>query len=162
MDIWTEELQQRHLPILEKWIGKTSGQLTVNDFPMNAEQIPSWFDRCRSESRRNDCLISVYETPVGISGLRKGKTDSDSAELYFFLGESNYNPIRTATYATLRMIDRAFQDPGLGCVYAMVFSHQKDYLDSLYRMGFSTTTEEDGLVLVFVNKDVFLSRKYLF
>ena len=162
MDIWTEELQQRHLPILENWVGRTSGQFTENDFPLDSDQLSPWFDSCKSELGRTDCLISVYETPVGLSGLRRAGTASDSAELYLFLGESYYNPIRTATYATLRMLDRAFQNKGLGSVYAMAYAHHKEYLDSLHRMGFSTITENNGLARILVDKDAFLSRKYLF
>ena len=33
MDIWTEQLERRHLPILERWLGKTAGAITPNDLP---------------------------------------------------------------------------------------------------------------------------------
>ena len=162
MDIWTEYLEQRHLSFLKNWIGRTVGQFTANDLPLNAEQLSTWFDTCRSEPGRTDCLISVYETPVGISGLRSRRTNPDSAELYLFLGESNYNPIRTATYSTLRMLDRAFQEQELARVYVTIYAHHEDYLAVLDQMGFSRTPVKDGLIRVQVDKDMFLSRKYLF
>ena len=162
MDIWTEQLEQRHLPLLKNWIGRTAGRFTENDLPLDAEQLSLWFDTCKSEPGRTDFLISVYETPVGISGLRNRRVNPDSAELYLFLGESNYNPIRAATYATLRMLDRAFQEQGLARVYAVVYARREDYLAVLDRMGFSETPEKNGLLRAKIDKDIFLSRKYLF
>lgn len=162
VDIWTEQLEQRHLPLLKNWIGRTAGRFTANDLPLYAEQLSSWFETCKLESGRTDCLVSVYETPVGISGLINRRADPNSAELYLFLGESNYNSIRTATYATLRMLDRAFQEQGLASVYATIYARHEDYLAALDQMGFSKTPAKDGLIRVKVGKDMFLSRKYLF
>ena len=97
MDIWTEQLQKRHLPILESWLGRSAGALTPNDLPKEGNQLSSWFN----QRLGSDFLISVYETPVGVAGLRDN-------EFYLFLGEVGYNLARTATYATLRILDQAF------------------------------------------------------
>ena len=68
MDIWTERLMQRHIPLLERWIGRTDGALTPNDLPRKAEDLAVWFGACSADAGRLDCLISVYETPVGLPG----------------------------------------------------------------------------------------------
>ena len=70
MDIWTERLVQRHLSLLERWIGRTDGALTPNDLPRKAEDLAVWFGACSADAGRLDCLISVYETPVGIARLQ--------------------------------------------------------------------------------------------
>ena len=96
MDIWTERLERRHLPLLERWIERNSGQMTTNDLPLEAGELSQWFEKCLSDPERVDCLVSVYETPVGIVGLRKCAGQECAAELYLLLGETNYNPLRTA------------------------------------------------------------------
>ena len=149
MDIWTEQFLRQHLPILERWLNRTAGTLTANDLPEKAEMLPKWFE----QRAQGDFLISVYETPVGVGGLRGN-------EFYLFLGEVGYNLIRTATYATLRILDQAFIH--LNTVSAWVYSDQKEYLSALKTMGFSQIDEKDDLIRVSVQKKELESRKYLF
>jgi len=149
MDIWTEQFLRQHLPILERWLNRTAGILTANDLPEKAEMLPKWFE----QRAQGDFLISVYETPVGVGGLRGN-------EFYLFLGEVGYNLIRTATYATLRILDQAFIQ--LNTVSAWVYSNQKEYLSALKTMGFSQIDEKDDLIRVSVQKKELESRKYLF
>ena len=149
MDIWTEQFLRQHLPILERWLNRTAGILTANDLPEKAEMLPKWFE----QRAQGDFLISVYETPVGVGGLRGN-------EFYLFLGEVGYNLIRTATYATLRILDQAFIQ--LNTVSAWVYSDQKEYLSALKTMGFSQIDEKDDLIRVSVQKKELESRKYLF
>ena len=149
MDIWTEQFLRQHLPILERWLNRTAGTLTANDLPEKAEMLPKWFEH----RAQGDFLISVYETPVGVGGLRGN-------EFYLFLGEVGYNLIRTATYATLRILDQAFIQ--LNTVSAWVYSDQKEYLSALKTMGFSQIDEKDDLIRVSVQKKELESRKYLF
>ncbi len=149
MDIWTEQFLRQHLPILERWLNRTAGILTANDLPEKAEMLPEWFE----QRAQGDFLISVYETPVGVGGLRGN-------EFYLFLGEVGYNLIRTATYATLRILDQAFIQ--LNTVSAWVYSNQKEYLSALKTMGFSQIDEKDDLIRVSVQKKELESRKYLF
>lgn len=162
MDIWTERLEQRHLPILAHWIGRTAGAMTPNDLPTNAEELSQWYDSCVAEPGRLDCLILVYETPVGLAGLRRCDGREGVAELVLQLYEVNYNPLRTATYATLRMLDRAFLDWKLERVEIGVFPEHKDYLEALEKMGFSQTASDNERICAAVEKDRYLSRKYLF
>ena len=149
MDIWTEQFLRQHLPILERWLNRTAGILTANDLPEKAEMLPKWFE----QRAQGDFLISVYETPVGVGGLRGN-------EFYLFLGEVGYNLIRTATFATLRILDQAFIQ--LNTVSAWVYSNQKEYLSALKTMGFSQIDEKDDLIRVSVQKKELESRKYLF
>ena len=149
MDIWTEQFLRQHLPILERWLNRTAGTLTANDLPEKAEMLPEWFE----QRAQGDFLISVYETPVGVGGLRGN-------EFYLFLGEVGYNLIRTATYATLRILDQAFIQ--LNTVSAWVYSDQKEYLSALKTMGFSQIDEKDDLIRISVQKKEIESRKYLF
>ena len=149
MNIWTEQLQRQHLTLLERWLNRTAGTLTANDLPEKAEMLPKWFE----QRAQGDFLISVYETPVGVGGLRGN-------EFYLFLGEVGYNLIRTATYATLRILDQAFIH--LNTVSAWVYSDQKEYLSALKTMGFSQIDEKDDLIRVSVQKKELESRKYLF
>ena len=71
MNIEAERLDPRHLPILRNWTGRTAGALTPNDFPQNAAEVAQWFELLAADSGRMDCLVSVYDTPVGIAGLRR-------------------------------------------------------------------------------------------
>jgi len=160
MDIWTEKLEQRDLPTLKHWIGRTLGRLTPCDLPDNPDELPQWYGKCAGEQGRLDCLVLAYETPIGITGFHRAVEDPDVAEFYLMLGEANYNLIRTATYATLRILDRAFQNHPR--VNAKVYDYHKEYLSALERMGFSQVTTEGGMTAVNVDKEVFQSRKYLF
>ncbi len=149
MNIWTEQLLRQHLPMLERWLNRTNGKLTSNDLPENAELLTEWFEQ-RGQA---DSLISVYETPVGVGGLRGN-------EFYLFLGEVGYNLIRTATYSTLRILDQAFIK--LDTVNAWVYSSHNEYLSALKTMGFSQVDEKDDLIRVSVQRRELGSRKYLF
>ncbi len=160
MDIWIEQLAQCHMPILEHWLGRTAGRMTICDIPKETELLSQWYDRIKTVPRRLDCLALAYETPIGITGFQRTDSNPDEAELYLMLGETNYNLIRTATYSTLRILDRAFQD--YCYVSAAVYDRHEEYLSSLWKMGFSQTDSKNGLITVNVKKEVFVSRKYLF
>ena len=149
MNIWTEQLQRQHLTLLERWLNRTAGTLTANDLPDNAEMLTEWFEQ-RGQA---DSLISVYETPVGVGGLRGNG-------FYLFLGEVGYNLIRTSTYATLRILDQALINHDT--VTAWVYGSHKEYLSALKTMGFSQIDEKGDLIRVSVQKKELLSRKYLF
>ena len=149
MNIWTEQLQRQHLTLLERWLNRTAGTLTANDLPDNAELLTEWFEQ-RGQA---DSLISVYETPVGVGGLRGN-------EFYLFLGEVGYNLIRTATFATLRILDQALINHDT--VTAWVYGSHKEYLSALKTMGFSQIDEKGDMIRVSVQKKELLSRKYLF
>ena len=149
MNIWTEQLLRQHLPMLEHWLNRTAGTFTANDLPDNAEMLTEWFEQ-RGQA---DSLISVYETPVGVGGLRGN-------EYYLFIGEVGYNLIRTATYATLRILDQAFIK--LDTVNAWVYGSHNEYLSALKTMGFSQIDEKDDLIKMSVQKKELESRKYLF
>ena len=149
MNIWTEQLQRQHLTLLDRWLNRTAGTLTVNDLPDNAEMLTEWFEQ-RGQA---DSLISVYETPVGVGGLRGNG-------FYLFLGEVGYNLIRTATYATLRILDQALINHDT--VTAWVYGSHKEYLSALKTMGFSQIDEKGDMIRVSVQKIELLSRKYLF
>jgi len=162
MNINTERLKLRHFPILQQWAGRTSGAMTPNDFPWVKEQIQQWLELTTDNAERLDCMIFVYDTPVGIAGLLHDNTSPESAELYMLLCEVGYNLIRTATYATLCMLDRAFQEYGLQTVSASVYTCHPEYLEALERMGFSRQTEKGELIMVEAGRKAFYSRKYLF
>ena len=162
MNIWTERLEKRHLPLLERWIGRREGALTLNDLPAEPGELALWFEQCAAEPGRLDCLARVYETPVGIAGLLQSDGQQNTAAFYLLLGEKNYNPLRTATYITLRMLDRAFLDMGFGRVSVRVPAHQGWYLEPLERMGFSRESESSACLCLAVQKDTFQNRKYLF
>ena len=149
MNIWTEQLQRQHLTLLERWLNRTAGTLTANDLPDNAEMLTEWFEQ-RGQA---DSLISVYETPVGVGGLRGNG-------FYLFLGEVGYNLIRTATFATLRILDQALINHDT--VTAWVYGSHKEYLSALKKMGFSQIDEKGDMIRVSVQKKELLSRKYLF
>ena len=162
MDIWTERLEPAHLPIVGRWLGRTEGALTPNDLPADADGLTPWLERCAAESGRLDCLCRVYETPVGVAALRRPDGSGGTAELSLLLGEVNYNPLRTATYVTLRMLDRAFLEPGVHEVRVRAFTRHAFFLPVLERMGFARTEERDGLCCCAVEKARYLDRKYLF
>ena len=161
MDIWTEHLQRRHLPLMEQWVGRTDGAVTPNDLPQDAGALTVWFEACAEEPGRQDFLITVYETPVGVAGFRRG--GQGTAELYLLLGEVQYNLLRTATYAVQRVLDHAFQNAGLDRVTVRVYRRCAKLLDALERMGFTRDAQQDdGMVFLAIEKNAFRRRKYLF
>ncbi len=161
VDIWTERLEQRHLPLPERWLASRDGALTPNDLPSRPEELAAWYRACSAEPGRLDCLVSVYETPAGIAGLRSSG-QADAAGLYLLLGELNYNLLRTATCATLRMLDRAFLELGFARVTVRVYAQHIWYADVLQQMGFIRGPEQDGVLSLSAEKAAYLSRKYLF
>ena len=162
MDIWTERLQREHLALLKDWLGRDTGVLTTNDLPSKTEDIDHWYERCAADPNRTDCLVSIYETPVGLAGLQRQAGRKDTVSLYLLLGEVNYNPLRTATHVTLRMLDRAFSECGVSHATICVLSSQAWFLEPLERMGFMRTCVQDDHVVLSVEKESFQSRKYLF
>ena len=162
MDIRTERLERGDLPALERWAGHTDGALTPNDLPAEAGGLAAWFEACSANAERLDCLALVYETPVGVAGLRWHSSQDGTAELYLLLGETGYNPLRTATYVTLRMLDRAFLELGFRRVTVRVHAQHAWFLDVLEQMGFARTAEGNEMISLAAEKDVFLKRKYLF
>ena len=161
LNIWTERLERGHLPLLERWIGRGDGELTANDLPTEAERLAAWYERAAAEPGRLDCLALVYETPVGVAGVRRIR-GQEEAELYLLLGETGYNALRTATYVSLRMLDRAFGDLGSARVTVQVRAEQAWLSEVLERMGFIRTAAEEKLIALAVEKENYLSRKYLF
>ena len=87
---------------------------------------------------------------------------AESAELYLLLCEVGYNLLRTATYATLCMLDRAFQECELRCVAADVNTEQREYLAALERMGFCIIRENRRTITVVVQKEMYLNNRFLF
>ncbi len=162
MDIWTERLERTHLTLLERWLGRSDGVLTANDLPEEADSFPQWFEACEAERGREDYLILVYETPVGIAGLRRNGDEETAAELYLLIGEVGYNLLRTATYAALRVLDRAFLEPETGVVTVSVLSRSAWFAEVLERMGFSRSDERDGVIPLRAERKAFLNRKHLF
>ena len=162
MNIWTESLEKAHMPILERWIGREEGALTPNDLPKNSDELPQWFERCTSDPGRNDFLILAYETPVGLAGLQNVSGQERTAELYLLLCEVNYNLLRTATYAALPMLDRAFRDCGSDRVIIRLREQHAWIVEVLERMGFFCVREGNGLIMLAVEREEFLQRKYLF
>ncbi len=162
MNIWTQRLEQRDLPHVAHWLGRETGAITPNDLPIRAEDLISWFEACSAENGRLDCMALVYETPVGLTGLRQQGGLADTAAMYLLLGEVNYNPLRTATYVTLRMLDRAFLELAFTRVILQAYMRFSWFPEVLERMGFLRTGEQIGLMGFSVEKADFLERKYLF
>ena len=161
MDIWIERLRPEHLPLLERWAGRADGAVTPNDLPPDAAAISAWLDACASEPGRWNALVTVYDTPVGVAGLRR--TAPDTAELSLLLGEVQYNLLRTATYAVLRMLDRAFEDASIRHVTMRVGARFSQLLEAFERMGFVRAGAQTGAaVCLSVEKAAFSQRKYLF
>lgn len=162
MNILTEQLQRRHLPLLSDWLDRSDGALTPNDLPARAEALAAWFDRSAAQPGRLDCLTLVYETPVGVASLLPLPGQPGAAELRVLLGEVGYNALRTGTYVALQMLDRAFLDLEFSRAAIRVYDRHAPFLQALERMGFSRTDEREGLVFLAVGRDDFLRRKYLF
>jgi uncharacterized protein YceH (UPF0502 family) len=162
VDIWTERLERRHLPLLERWLMREDGVLTLNDLPSGADNLAEWYEKCAEMPNRLDCLASVYDTPVGVTGLHRQPGQDKTASLYLFLGEVGYNIRRTATYITIRMLDRAFSDLRQESTNVQVYSHYGWFVEVLEQMGFSRRSEQDGVIRLAVEKTVFLNRKFLF
>ena len=78
------------------------------------------------------------------------------------LGERNYNPLRAATYLTLQLLDRAFAEPSIQSAKIKVYDRHAWHLTSLERIGFARSENRGDMVTLTVQKETYLSRKYLF
>ena len=159
MNIRTERLEANDLPLLAQWLTREDAALTPNNLPKEAGQLPVWLERQTQDQDQQVYLCLVYDTPVGAAGLHlQGKT----AELTLLLGERNYNPLRTATYLTLQLLDRAFAEPGIRSARIEVYDRHAWYLTPLEQMGFSPAGTGESTTVLTVQKEVYLDRKYLF
>lgn len=161
MDIWTERLAVRHLPCLARWLDRADAALTENDLPSTAAELETWYAESAAEPGRLDCLVSVYETPVGLASLRRQSESAETAALSLLLGERGYNPSRTATYAALRMLDRAFLERGMVRVNIQICPGHPWFAEVLERMGFAPAAT-DGRTALAVAREDYMSRKHLF
>lgn len=159
MNIRTERLEQIHLPLLAQWLTREDAALTPNSLPKEASQLPDWLERQARDPAQKNYLCLVYDTPVGVAGLY---IQGDAAELTLLLGERNYNPLRTATYLTLQLLDRAFTEQGCQSASIRVFDRHAWYLTPLEQMGFTQTGNGDGTVTLTVTKRTYFDRKHLF
>ena len=159
MNIWTERLEPGHLPLLAQWLTREDGALTPNNLPKEAALLPDWLAQQARDPDRQDYLALIYDTPVGVAGLHQL---GDTAELTLLLGERNYNPLRTATYLPLQLLDRAFSEQSCQNASIQVFERHAWYLTPLEQMGFIRAGTRDGIVALTVQKETYLDRKYLF
>lgn len=159
MNIRTERLEQIHLPLLAQWLTREDAALTPNSLPKEAAQLPDWLERQARDPEQTKFLCLVYDTPVGIAGLH---TQGETAELTLLLGERNYNPLRTATYLTLQLLDRAFTEQGIQSAKIEVYDRHAWYLPPLEQMGFSPAGTGESTTVLTVQKEAYLDRKYLF
>ncbi len=162
MNISTERLTRSDLPFLERWLCREDGAVTPNDLPSDPGLLSRWFEDASSDSDRLDCLALVYETPVGMTGLHRRNVPEGYAALYLLLGETAYNPLRTATYVIFRMLDRAFTDLDFDSVGMDVLPPYGWLADILARMGFSRAAVRDGVLSFTVEKDAFARHRHLF
>ena len=159
MNIRTERLETNDLPLLAQWLTREDAALTPNNFPKEAAQLPAWLERQTQDQDQQVYLCLVYDTPVGAAGLH---LQGETAELTLLLGERNYNPLRTATYLTLQLLDRAFAEPGIQSANSEVYDRHAWYLTPLEQMGFSPAGTGESTTVFTVQKEVYLDRKYLF
>lgn len=155
MNIETVELKREDLSRLTFWVNRGYGAVTSHDLPReNAEQ---WFETVSRRGDRLDCMVYLYYTQVGLSGLTEIDRETGTARLYLLLGETGYNSLRTGTYAALQMLDRAFGDLGLRAVSAHVTTEDPDLQNMFPKLGFRET--ETDLVLT---KEEFQKHRFLF
>lgn len=159
MNIRTERLETNDLPLLAQWLTREDAALTPNNLPKGAGQLPDWLERQTQDQNQQGYLCLVYDTPVGAAGLH---LQGEAAELTLLLGERNYNPLRTATYLTLQLLDRAFAEPGIQSAKIEVYDKHGWYLTPLEQMGFSPAGTGENTTVFTVQKEVYLDRKYLF
>ena len=159
MNIRTERLEANDLPQLAQWLTREDAALTPNSLPEEAGQLPAWLERQTQDQDQKTYLCLVYDTPVGAAGLH---LQGETAELTLLLGERNYNPLRTATYLTLQLLDRAFAEPGIQNARIEVYDRYTWYLTPLEQMGFSPAGTGESTTVLTVQKEAYFDRKYLF
>ena len=158
MNISTEQLKREDLPLLLDWVNReTGGAITAHDLPREIAAAETWFDALPALPDRLDCMVYLYETPIGLAGLTDMDLDRGAGRLYFLLGEVGYNRLRAATYGILQMLDRAFGDFGLREVRAVITTTEPELLAMLPRLGFVPAGTEQV-----VNSEEFARHRYLF
>lgn len=160
MNIETEKLKKEDLKYLVDWTTRCNGgNYTVNDLPIDMESAKKWFLYTANQDGRLDCIVYLYYTPVALIGLTE--IVQDSASLYLRLGETSYNSTRLATYAMLRVLDRAFQEMGLEKIYVSLENTSQDVRILFERIGFeaSVSSIKSNLILT---KASYSDNRYLF
>ncbi len=156
MNISTEQLKREDLPFLLDWVNRASGgAITAHDLPRDAAAAEAWFDALSTRPERLDCMVFLYETPIGLAGLTD--MDSETGRLYFLLGEVGYNRLRAVAYGILQMLDRAFGDFHLREVRAVITTSEPELLAMLPRLGFVPAGAEQV-----VTREEFARHRYLF
>lgn len=150
MNIDTVELKREDLPQLLFWVNRGYGACTAHDLP--SENAEAWFDH---RQNRLDCMVYLYYTQIGLAGL----TDiaDGVARLYLIVGETGYNRLRTAAYAALQMLDRAFGDLQLRRVETTVTTEDPDLRAIFPKIGF-----QPAGTAMRITKEDFLEHRFLF
>ena len=158
MNISTEQLKREDLPLLLDWVNRnTGGAVTTNDLPRDGAAAEAWFDALPARPDRLDCMVFLYETPIGLAGLTDLDPETGAGRLYFLLGEVGYNRLRAATYGILQMLDRAFGDFALREIRTVVTTAEPELLDMFPRLGFVPEGAEKA-----VTRERFAGHRYLF
>ena len=150
MNIDTVELKREDLPQLLFWVNRGYGACTTHDLPH--ENAEAWFEH---RQNRLDCMVYLYYTQIGLAGLTE--IANGAARLYLIVGETGYNSLRTATYAALQMLDRAFGDLRLACVRTTVTTEDAEIRAAFPKLGFRPAGDH-----LEITKEAFQQHRFLF
>jgi len=100
------------------------------------EQQEKWFNKIDSDSSFEYYLFGEREKPVGLVHLAHIHSTNKTAEVGLFIGEASYLGTGIPFRASFFILQRAFQELGLDCVYAKVSKENKPAIEYNVSLGF--------------------------
>ena len=110
---------EKDIPDKVRWINDPeNNQYLHYELPLEVDRTQRWFLNNKGRTDRYDAVITYDDVSVGIIGLLSIK--DVSAEFYITIGERTFLHKGIAKKASLLLLDYAFADLLLDCVYLYV------------------------------------------
>ena len=118
MSVSIRRFEKKDIPNKVKWINDPENNTFLHyDLPLEIGKTESWFEKNKDRTDRYDAVIDVNSIPVGLIGLLSIDKKNKKAECYITIGEREYLGKGIAYKATNLLLEYAFTDLGLNCVY---------------------------------------------
>lgn len=103
---------------------------------ISKEEQENWFTTIHADSTFEYYVFGEGEKPVGLVHLAHIHATNKTAEVGLFIGEANYLGTGIPFRASFFILQRAFKDLGLDCVFAKVSKENQPAMDYNISLGF--------------------------
>lgn len=118
MRISIRRFEKEDIPNKVKWINDPENNKYLHyDLPLEIGKTEKWFENVKGRTDRYDAVIEADGVPVGLIGLLSIDKRNRKAEYYISMGERSYKGKGVACNASKLLLEYAFCDLHLDCVY---------------------------------------------